>query len=1034
MKVIKRNGRSQEFDTNKIFKVVSFANQSVPELDRITDEQINKLIKLLVKNFKGWNELTTEDIDRIVVNLLVTKYKAGPVVQSYVEKREAKKNKKKFNDIEEKVLAIIEGDSDLRGENANKHIDQNCSISDYIAGVTTKSIVEKIMPEDIAHMHKMGLGHMHDTDYSPIRPMHNCFTGDTRFLVAEDDGEIYAKRFDSFKDGDKVIVYDRDGYEREATVHCYGEQNVYTVQMRKTTDRYIATYVLRCTPNHRWYLKDGSVTTKLSVGDILYGGEIEVISIVNKDEKETVWCVEEPETHSFTLDYNIPTGNCDLLNVGDMLENGFLMGSTRICVNDETTFETICNLIAQINLIVSGSQYGGQTISWIHAVPYIDKSRKMIEKQILREWKEDGVEYNEDKFRTRVESRVREEVAKGVKTYQYQILCHCSSNGQTPFVSNNLCLREAENQRELDDFAMLIEEILKRRTKGVQDETGQYISPLFPKLLYWTSDGLNVKEGDPYFYLMKYVAECESLRMQPDICSEKQTRKVKNGQIIPSMGCRSMLSPIWEEHVYPVDKEFYFVEGVGEYPYGTFVDKKSFADFENREYKTGYEDGEVAINFRGNTGWLLSKSDTEVVILEPIVYGRFNCGVFSLNLPHIALSASYSEYAIEHDEVIKYNGTDVTPAELLVMMIEDDTVELNDEENKAYPIDTIILDNFGTLDHFDITTNADDSKNVRLIYKLSEDDKIQRFYEILDERMEIAHKALQFRYKYVRRIKGKNSPILWQWGALARLSADETVGELIDRYPTRPSISIGYAGLYETCQALIQESNITPRGQKLSQAILHHMNDKIAEWKAKEGLGYAIYGTPEESLTYKFALANRRDFGLISKITDKDYVVNSYHIDPREKVDAFTKLRIEGNYLALSAGGAVSYVETADLIKNPEAVITIVQYINDHIMYAEINRKIGVCKKCGYVGDIPLLKENGEFIFRCPECGNTDDSLMDVTARICGYLGKVNAGNTNKGRLDDIFNRVIHTDCEDEIDINLMMNKTTDKPACYEAQ
>ena len=258
MKVIKRSGRSQEFDSNKIVKVVNSANLSVPEEDRITEEQINKLVKILVKNFKGWNELTTEDIDRIVEDILVTKFKASAVVRSYIKRREDKNNEKKFNQIEEAVIALIEGDSDLRGDKANKHIDQNSSISDYIAGVTTKSIVQKIMPKNVAHMHKMGLGHMHDTDYSPIRPMHNC----------------------------------------------------------------------------------------------------------------------------------------DLLNVEDMLENGFLMGSTRIAVNDETTFETICNLLAQINLIVSGSQYGGQTISWIHAVPYIDKSRKMIEKRILEDWEEDGVVYN----------------------------------------------------------------------------------------------------------------------------------------------------------------------------------------------------------------------------------------------------------------------------------------------------------------------------------------------------------------------------------------------------------------------------------------------------------------------------------------------------------------------------------------------------------------------------------------------------------------------------------------------------------------
>ena len=183
----------------------------------------------------------------------------------------------------------------------------------------------------------------------------------------------------------------------------------------------------------------------------------------------------------------------------------------------------------------------------------------------------------------------------------------------------------------------------------------------------------------------------------------------------------------------------------------------------------------------------------------------------------------------------------------------------------------------------------------------------------------------------------------------------------------------------------------------------------------KETINYSIYGTPEESLTYKFAMANRKDFGLIEYITDKDYVVNSYHVDPREKIDAFRKLQIEGEYLALSAGGAVSYVETGDMTKNPKVLVTIIQWMYDHIVYAEINRVVGVCYQCGYEGNMELVKTtNGEFKFVCPCCGNTDDEQMNVKGRLCGYLGELNAGNTNKGRLDDVYNRVQHLDCYNE--------------------
>lgn len=364
-------------------------------------------------------------------------------------------------------------------------------------------------------------------------------------------------------------------------------------------------------------------------------------------------------------------------------------------------------------------------------------------------------------FKKTVEGELKTEINEGVKIYQFQVLCHTSANGQTPFVSNNLCLREAQTEQELKDFALLIEEIFKRRIKGVQDADGHYVTPLFPKLLYWTCDGLNIDDNDPYYYLTELAAECEVKRIQPDIVSEKETRRVKQGQIIPSMGCRSLLGPIWEDTKYSINDEFYFIEGVSTYPYGTFVDKKSFKDFENREYKTGYKEGEVSINFRGNTGWLKEKTDEYVIIEKPVVYGRFNQGVVSLNLPYVALEAKR-------------------------------IYEENNPDNKEL---------------------------------------IDIFYDNLSNRLELVRKALKTRNESVSNIKAKNSAILWQYGALARMQPEETVGELMKKYPKRASISVGYMGLYEVCRAIIGESNTSENGQKLSIDVLTFMNNKCEEWK-----------------------------------------------------------------------------------------------------------------------------------------------------------------------------------------------------------
>ena len=795
MRVIKRNESEQDFCLDKIEKAIRKANDTVGKEDQMNDEAVQKVITTVQKKLMGFNSVKVEDIQDFVEQALVRHNKYA-VAKSYILYRDSKKKNKKFTENEEKIIALIDGTSSLRGDNANKHIDDNASIRDYIAGIMCKSLANKTLPKEIIKAHNDGVIHWHDADYSPTQPLHNC----------------------------------------------------------------------------------------------------------------------------------------DIYDLENMFKYGFVMGDTLIEPNDETPFRTMVNLAAQVALLISGRQYGGQTMSWIHLVPYIDKSRKIIRKKVIEDFTEAGIELNDDKIDQITERKVREEIAEGVKIYQYQILCHSSANGQTPFVSNNLCLREAQTQRELDDFAILIEEILKRRTKGVKDPSGHYISPLFPKLLYWTCDGLNVKKGDPYYYLTELAAKCISKRMQPDIVSEPQTRKHKQGQIIPCMGCRSLLGPIWEERTYPVDTKFFWTEG-GTYPYEKFLDERTFESLPNGEYKTGYDEGQYCINFRGNTGWLIKKTDTEVVVKQPMVYGRWNNGVITINLPYVALES-------------REKGVD--------------------------------------------------------------------FYENLDQWLELCRKAMQERVKSCRKIKAKNSPILWMYGALARLEPEQTVGDLMDAHPTRPTVSLGYVGLYETVMALIGESNTTDNGRKLSKEIMKYLNDKLAQWKKEDSIMYAIYGTPEESLTYKFALALRKNFGLIPGITDKDYVVNSYHVDPREEIDAFKKLEIEGEYLALSAGGAVSYVETADLDHNPEAIIKIIQWMHEHIIYAEVNRKIGICKKCGYEGDIELVKtEDGNFKFICPNCGNDDDETLDVTARICGYLGKVNAGNTNKGRLDDIYNRVIHTDIDE---------------------
>lgn len=648
-KVIKKNGKEQSFNKDKITKALSKANNSVDKTSQLSQEQFEKVMGTIMKRLDGFDVISTESIDDFV-EMALTRHNRYSVLKAYEDERSKKNSKKEFTSNEEKVLAIIDGDTEVRGDNANKNIDDNAAVRDYMAGTLAKSIGKKLISKvdkAILYGHDKGWWHFHDLDYSPVNCMHNC----------------------------------------------------------------------------------------------------------------------------------------DLVNAEDMLsEKGFVMGNTKIEPHPTTKFRTACNLLSQINLQVSGRQYGGQTQSWAHLLPFVENSRRNYRLGLIKKYDEEepviknirkvlswiGIKtgpYDINKFNREVERELRREIKEGVKIYQYQVLCHSSSNGQTPFVSNNLCLREAQTPQELNDLAIIIEEILKRRIEGVQDASGHNISPLFPKLLYWTCDGLNVKEGDPYFYLTELAAKCESARMQPDILSEKQMRKVKQGQIIPTMGCRSLLAPIWEDVKYPIGQKFHWCTSDcgtdGHYPYDILGPEDTFKGFANRKYETGYEHGEILINFRGNTGWLKEKTDNYVIITQPIVYGRWNNGVVTINLPHAALTAK---------EKAKKNNTDI----------------------------------------------------------------IEEFYSVLEDRLKIIRKALQLRYDSVSKIKGKNSAILWMHGALARIGAEDTVGDLMKKYPQRASMSLGFVGLYETCRTLIGESNTSERGQALSVEILTFLNNKCEEWK-KEG-------------------------------------------------------------------------------------------------------------------------------------------------------------------------------------------------------
>ena len=566
--------------------------------------------------------------------------------------------------------------------------------------------------------------------------------------------------------------------------------------------------------------------------------------------------------------------NCDLVNLEDMLQNGTVISGTLI--ERPHSFSTACNIATQIIAQVASCQYGGQSISLTHLAPFVEVSRQKIRRQVDAELKELGVEAPEEKVSEVVETRLRDEIRRGVQTIQYQVVTLMTTNGQAPFVTVFMYLNEARSEAEKRDLAMIIEETLRQRYEGVKNEAGVWITPAFPKLIYVLEED-NVYEGSEYFYLTQLAAKCTAKRMVPDYISEKKMREFKlskgetegNGDCYTCMGCRSFLTP-----------------------------DRTGNGYDNVARAKNYEPG------------------------KPKYYGRFNQGVVTINLPDVALSSQRD---------------------------------------------------------------------------------MDKFWEIFDERLELCHRALRCRHERLLGTLSDAAPILWQYGALARLDKGEKIDKLL--FGGYSTISLGYAGLYECVKYMTGASHTDEHGTPFAMAVMQRMNDKCNEWKAAEDIDYSIYGTPLESTTYKFSKCLQRRFGIIPGVTDKGYITNSYHVHVSEEIDAFDKLKFESQFQRLSPGGAISYVEVPNMQDNLKAVIRVMQYIYDNIMYAELNTKSDYCQECGFDGEIKIVENDGKLVWECPHCGNRNQETLNVARRTCGYIG---TQFWNQGRTEEIRDRVLH--------------------------
>ena len=573
--------------------------------------------------------------------------------------------------------------------------------------------------------------------------------------------------------------------------------------------------------------------------------------------------------------------NCCLINLEDMLQNGTVITETMI--EKPHSFATAANVATQIIAQVASNQYGGQTFNLAHLAPFVDISRQ----KHIKHYREDITDAITSvpilgKLLTPImdkivdplakflgERALKREIRSGIQTIQYQLVTLMTTNGQTPFVSMFMYLKDAKNETERDDLAMLMEEVLRQRIAGIKNEQGVPITPAFPKILF-VLDTLTMDPNSKYHYLKELAAECTAKRMVPDYISEKKMLEYK-GDVYGCMGCRSFLTPdrFTDKGIGNIARAKNYQEGVHKY------------------------------------------------------WGRFNQGVVTINLPYIACLS---------------------------------------EKNMT------------------------------------------KFWEILDQYLELCHKALRIRHERLMNTPADVAPILFRYGAIARLDKGEVINDLL--FHGYSTISLGYAGLYEMCKYMTGKSHTDPDAKPFALSVMQRMNDACAKWKAEEDIDYSIYGTPIESTTYRFAQKLQEQFGIIPDVTDHNYITNSYHINVREEIDAFSKLKFESEFQALSPGGAISYVEVPDLQNNLKAVEAIQDCIYNEILYAEINTKSDYCQVCGYDGQIEIIEDDHKkLIWKCPNCGNTDQNKMNVARRTCGYIG---TQFWNQGRTQEIKDRVLH--------------------------
>ena len=1036
-KVIKRNGQEVDFSEDKIRKAIQGANSEVDEKDKISKLSLEEIVEEVVNECEKFpHALSVEDIQNLVEEAIMDEG-YFEVARHYIKYRYNRELARKRNSTDETILSLIDStNEEIKQENSNKNPVINSTQRDYTAGEVSKDISRRILlPKDVIDAHDAGIIHFHDMDYFMTRE-YNCFSRKEKFITKNG-----MKSFEDFNPGDKVEVLSLDGKYHTAIVKSYGEKDVYDYTFYSGKREH--THTVRATENHRWILKDGSETTNLKVGDklikppVIYKEKLDW-DFLNEEQK-LLWC------KGFALgDGTVETcGNGVRKNTkihlcGDKRKyiDRFRIdgcnirspekekGDPLICIYDYVKEIPIFDNIEDLAIFFNGLYCadGSNKIQGNRINYRLQSSKKEVIDFIRQYASSCGLYITKEKdltgqitnYATRdytinfslnpnfyfSYTVLNKEYAGKEEVWCLEVDDTHNFILQYGIPTGNCCLINLEDMlqngtvisgtgidkphsfRTACNVATQIVAQVASNQYGGQTFTLSHLAPFvrISKEKIYNQIIAECEETD-VLLTQGQIDDLVKIRLEREIAEGVQTIQYQVNTLMTTNGQAPFVSVMMylnEDPEYKEEVAMIIEEILKQRILGTKNEKGVYITPTFPKLLYVLEEDNI---HEGDPYFYLTKLAAKCTAKRMV--------------PDYISEKKMKEYKLSKGET-EGNG-DVYPCMGCRSFL------TPDRSGNGFDNVSRAKNYNGKPKYYGRFNQGVVTINLPYIGLLANKDK-DKFWELFDKYLELCHKALQYRHKRLEGTVSDSAPILWQNGAIARLEKGETIDKLL--HGGYSTISLGYAGLYECVKAMTGKSHTDDSVKDFALSIMQHMNDKCQEWKEAENIDYSLYGTPLESTTYKFAKALQKKFGLIEGITDKNYITNSYHVHVAEKIDAFTKLKFESEFQKLSPGGAISYIEIPNMSHNLQAVIQVIQFIYDNIMYAELNTKSDYCQVCGFDGEIKIVPdENGKLIWRCPNCGNTDQSKMNVVRRTCGYLG---SNFWNQGRTQEILDRVLH--------------------------